>query len=366
MPLTKDAVLNGGMGGSEGALCFSARALSLAGNSVEIICPCEEEFDVDSVKFIPISKGSKNRIDNADIVISFRDIELCDEDILIGKILILWIHDGYSNFWFDKNVLNKWYPIITKKIGRIFVLSKWQKSRFKNMFKTVIGREIDENLIYLTRNGMPFEFEEQMNIKKNADQLIFTGIINRGFYEIPEILDLIKSEICNVKLKVCTSYPKEKDMFFINYPEIEFLGKLNRIELRKTLWESSIFIYPNYSLPFPIGAFGAYAETSCIIAMEAMACKTPIIASHRGAISETVPDGLCGELIKGDPLSNTDYDRKFADSVIGLLKDKDKLNKFGENARKYAIDRYVWSKIIKEWENEFELLLKGTAVRLKL
>src|SRR5207302_10759705 len=39
-------------------------------------------------------------------------------------------------------------------------------------------------------------------------------------------------------------------------------------------------------------------ETSSLVAMEAMACGTPVIAFHRGALAQIVVDGVTGFLVE--------------------------------------------------------------------
>jgi glycosyltransferase involved in cell wall biosynthesis len=85
-----------------------------------------------------------------------------------------------------------------------------------------------------------------------------------------------------------------------------------------------------------------------LVILEAMSCKTPIIATRKGGIPLAVKDGVNGFLIK--PRNST----QIAEACNKLLKD-DKLNyKMGEAARQTVEQNFTWDKIADKHSRIYE------------
>jgi len=97
--------------------------------------------------------------------------------------------------------------------------------------------------------------------------------------------------------------------------------------------------------------------TSCIAALEAQAAGCPVIASKRGALVESIKDGETGLLIEGDPYSK-EFQDKFVNETIKLLKDKARLDKMRVESIKYIKNNFTWELIAKEWTEKFKDMIK--------
>jgi len=94
----------------------------------------------------------------------------------------------------------------------------------------------------------------------------------------------------------------------------------------------------------------SHYESFGMVALEAMACGTPIIASDVGGLSFSIEDGYNGFLVPGrDP-------RILADKIIMLLKYPILREQFGEQARTW-VTRYSWVDIANELLDVFGLTL---------
>lgn len=94
-------------------------------------------------------------------------------------------------------------------------------------------------------------------------------------------------------------------------------------------------------------------ESFGLSALEAMACGTPVVATHTGGLPEVVASGVNGLLV---PVGDIQV---HADALIELLADDAKRNRYGEAARQAAVERFALEKILPQWEQLYERTLKG-------
>ncbi len=99
---------------------------------------------------------------------------------------------------------------------------------------------------------------------------------------------------------------------------VRFLGKQDAIE--EILSVSDLFLMPSESESFGLAA------------LEAMACKVPVITTNAGGLPELNVDGFCGFM------SNVGDVDDMASHAIEILKDDATLKQFKENAFKRAQD----------------------------
>ena len=99
---------------------------------------------------------------------------------------------------------------------------------------------------------------------------------------------------------------------------VRFLGKQDAIE--EILSVADLFLMPSETESFGLAA------------LEAMACKVPVITSNAGGLPELNVNGFCGYM------SNVGDVDDMAAKAISILKDDAVLNQFKENAFKRAQD----------------------------
>ncbi len=85
-----------------------------------------------------------------------------------------------------------------------------------------------------------------------------------------------------------------------------------------------------------------------LVAIESMACETPVIAVNEGGYRETIIDGQTGYLIKRTPNS-------LAQRILRITGDKQLARRLGQAGRKHVIKNWDWDKNIIELE---KLLIK--------
>jgi N-acetyl-alpha-D-glucosaminyl L-malate synthase BshA len=93
-------------------------------------------------------------------------------------------------------------------------------------------------------------------------------------------------------------------------------------------------------------------ESFGLAALEAMACGTPVVATHTGGLPEVVTSGVNGLLV---PVGDVQV---HADAMLELLGDDAKRARFGVAARDAAVERFSLDKILPQWEQLYERTLK--------
>jgi D-inositol-3-phosphate glycosyltransferase len=94
----------------------------------------------------------------------------------------------------------------------------------------------------------------------------------------------------------------------------------------------------------------SYYESFCLVALEAMACGTPVVASRVGGLSVTVRDGETGYLVSHQA------PQPFAERVATLLADEDLRHSFGKTASE-AASGFGWGNVAEAIEAIYHRLL---------
>jgi len=96
-------------------------------------------------------------------------------------------------------------------------------------------------------------------------------------------------------------------------------------------------------------------ESFGLAALEAMAVQVPVIATRVGGLPEVVDDGENGFL---SPVGDVD---KMAEDAARLLTDAKLRKEFGRHARAAAIERYSTDRVIPQYIEFYERILKQTS-----
>ena len=88
-------------------------------------------------------------------------------------------------------------------------------------------------------------------------------------------------------------------------------------------------------------------ESFGLVALEAMACGVPVVATRVGGVPEVVPDGVAGHLA---PVGDVDA---MADAAIALLSDPARWAAASDAARD-AAERYSVDRVVPEYERYYE------------
>ena len=109
---------------------------------------------------------------------------------------------------------------------------------------------------------------------------------------------------------------------------------------------------PNYFSMSDVFVFSSPNETFGIVIAQGMASGKPIVAINSTAIPEIVDNEKNGLLVESlNP-------KEFAAAVIKLLGSKNILEKYSENSRKNAVEKYDWNVIAQQYDQTLKNLAK--------
>jgi glycosyltransferase involved in cell wall biosynthesis len=89
-----------------------------------------------------------------------------------------------------------------------------------------------------------------------------------------------------------------------------------------------------------------------LVALEAMACGTPVIGVREGGVRESVLDGKSGILVDRNPT-------ELAEAIDHLVQNPELRDRLGQQAGVYVRSEWTWARSIDQYEKEVEKLLTG-------
>jgi N-acetyl-alpha-D-glucosaminyl L-malate synthase BshA len=122
-------------------------------------------------------------------------------------------------------------------------------------------------------------------------------------------------------------------------PKVRFLGKQN--DVISILQLADVLLFPSEH------------ESFGLVALEAMSCQKPVIASRAGGLPEVVEHGVSGYLCKvGDTQEMADYG-------LQLVRDCTLKLSMGKKARQVVLKNFTPEKIIPLYENLYQRALSS-------
>jgi glycosyltransferase involved in cell wall biosynthesis len=342
---------NTSLGGSETAMLCLARALAKRGHKVIVFCECDKPGQYDGVDYHHAKNFMQySAVCNYDVLVASRWLEYLAAPTRTA-LRILWIHDTINGK--ERFISNLW------QTDAIFALSDFHIKNYMDEFAEI--PELRQHF-WKTSNGVDFDVVEANRVEKVPGKLIYTSRPERGMhFLLGEVFPRLIEKRPDLKL-----FHAAYDLQGLNIPDhvkqvIEMsaelskkfpgkifnLGSLSKARLYQEISSSELMLYPTL---FP--------EISCITAMEAAACGTPIVSTDDFALSETVSNGRTGVLVKGKP-TDEEYIKQFVNKSLKFLNDKDSLKRMSIEGPSWVKERgYTWEQVAASWEKKFLTMLE--------
>jgi len=124
------------------------------------------------------------------------------------------------------------------------------------------------------------------------------------------------------------------------------------LDIRCKPSEAELVALYNQSL---VLVFVPIMEPFGLVALEAMACGTPVIGVREGGVRESVLDGQSGILVDRDST-------ELAEAIDHLVQNPELRNRLGQQAGVYVRSQWTWAQSIDRYEKEIEKLLTGESM----
>lgn len=218
---------------------------------------------------------------------------------------------------------------VLSKIPNIITVSSQAKDMLNSM--------TDSN-IYVISNGVDFEDITKIEPLKSLEHpsIFFIGALGnvKGIDILLRAFPIIKEKIPNIHLYIGGSGQQEKELKELAKKlkieeNVKFLGHISEEEKYSYYKAADVCLIPSR------------LENEPIVSLEAMVCKTPVVASNVGGIPFIVENGKTGFLFE---CGNVE---KLAERAIILLKNKKKREKMGEAGLERMKD-FTWERIAEQ------------------
>ena len=181
---------------------------------------------------------------------------------------------------------------------------------------------------------------ERYGVDTSKPSVVFVGRITRQ-KGVPVLLRAAAHLDPDVQLVLCAGAPDTPELGAEVAGLVDELrktrsgviwlsGMLSKREVIQLLSHSTLFACP--SVYEPLG----------IVNLEAMACRTAVVASKVGGIPEVVADGETGLLVPPDD------PEALADAINALTRDRDRAKAMGAAGRERAQSQFDWGKIAQQ------------------
>jgi alpha-maltose-1-phosphate synthase len=231
--------------------------------------------------------------------------------------------------------------------------------------------EVRADRIHVIYNGIDtFEYQKTPETKALTDYgidranpyVLFVGRITRQ-KGVTHLVDAICHLPRETQVVLCAGAPDTPEIAAEmrqkvenarrHHPHLVWIEKMvTKHEAIQLYSHARVFCCPSIYEPFGI------------VNLEAMACRTPVLASATGGIKEVVVDGETGHLVpfEQDPVTSFPMDpekfaRDLAAGINRLLADPDKCQRFGNAGRRRVEEIFSWSAIAQQTIRLYERLI---------
>lgn len=275
-------------------------------------------------------------------------------------------------------------PWKREQLGRGYDASSWVEKTAIEMADAIIAVSketkedvlkhfnVDEKNIKVIYNGINLQEYvvtketstlEKYGIDRSKPYVLFVGRITRqkGIIHLVNAIKYIDPE---TQIVLCAGAPDTPEIAKEMEDSVDEVKKSrhNVIWIDEMLDKKSVIQLYSHADVF---CCPSIYEPFGIINIEAMACKTAVVASAVGGIKEVVVDGETGILVnvvqqKEAPFEPVDPDKfsnDLAEGINKLIKNKDLRDKMAEKGRKRVEEHFDWIAIAKQVKELYRSLI---------
>lgn len=334
-----------GLGGSESAGLYLARALVARGNEVMMFCNCEAAGRFDGVDYLPAGMFPHfSRTTPHDVTVVQRTTEPLTRQ-LASKLSVLWVHDLAMARTRTEMFGACW------NIDLVATVSAFHTQQWRDAL------DLPESLFLTSRNGVDLDLVKREIAEagpRDRKSLLFCARPERG---LDVLLDKVMPRILEAEPEATlhlAGYENTVEHMAAFYeqinlrigalgPRAQWHGSLAKGDLYRLMARCGVYAYPTPGAVLP-----SFREVSCILGMEAQACGLPIVTSALGALPETIGFGA-GALIDGTP-ADEGYVERFVAACLAYMRHDEAHDLASLAGRRHAEYALSWDGVAEQWE----------------
>ena len=188
-----------------------------------------------------------------------------------------------------------------------------------------------------------FNNEHPEHFEKGLVLYIGTIIRKKGVFELPEILNKVRSQFPEAQLvliggdsgDVATGSKSTWELVKQQFHEkdldhVSYLGKIPYTEVQEYIKKANVCVFPTY------------AETLGMVTIESMAMQKPVVNSNIGWAQELMEHGKSGFL------AHPSRHEVYAQHIVALVNDKTLYENMGNEALRFVANRFNIQNIVDQ------------------
>ncbi|NYB26606.1 MAG: glycosyltransferase family 4 protein [Methanobacteriaceae archaeon] len=360
-------------GGVENYVYYLSRELVNSGNQVKVVCANEPDIESKQrVEGIEVERlPYMGKIANTNITTGLPGaLSDGDYDIIHTHIPTPWSADWsafYSNSKKKPLVVTYHNDIIGQGLASL-VAHIYNSVGLNYVLKTAAKIIITQpgylqSSSYLAKyrdkievipNGVDVEKFQPIQASDNEDRntIFFLSVLDefhkyKGLEYLLEALKIVKNKILDVKLivggkGVLLDHHQEMAASLGLKDNVEFAGFIPDEEIADYYSQASVFVLPSIS---------SLQEGFGIVALEALACQTPVVTTDIVGVAHDLKQ------IKGGIVIPPRDTHKLADAITQILSDAQMQKEMGQRGRKLVQEKYTWKVVASSMEKVYKEIL---------
>ncbi|MTK63976.1 MAG: glycosyltransferase family 4 protein [Methanobacterium sp.] len=205
-----------------------------------------------------------------------------------------------------------------------------------------------ENKVEVIPNGVDVDKFKPIDVEKKQNTLFFLSLLDefhgyKGLDYLLEALKIVKKSVADVKLIV-----GGKGVLMDHYiQKAESMGLKDNVEFHGFIPDESMAMYYSQADVFVLPSISSLQEGFGIVALEALACETPVITTDIVGVSADLKEKKAGLSVA--PKSS----HELAEAITKLLSDHGLRTTMGVNGRNLVKASYTWKGIARKMEKVY-------------
>jgi len=360
-------------GGVENYVYYLSRELVNSGNQVKVVCANEPDIESKQrVEGIEVERlPYMGKIANTNITTGLPGaLSDGDYDIIHTHIPTPWSADWsafYSNskkkplvVTYHNDIIGQGLASLVARIYNSVGLNYVLKTAAKIIITQPGYLQSSSHLakyqdkIEVIPNGVDVEKFQPIQASDNEDKstIFFLSVLDefhkyKGLDYLLEALKIVKNNVPDVKLivggkGVLLDHHQEMAASLGLKDNVEFAGFIPDEEIADYYSQASVFVLPSIS---------SLQEGFGIVALEALACQTPVVTTDIVGVAQDLKQ------IKGGIVIPPRDTHKLADAITQILSDAQMQKEMGQRGRKLVQEKYTWKGVASSMEKVYKEIL---------